>query len=641
MCGISGAAGADAARLREAVARMTAAQRHRGPDDSGEELVRVGDGLVGLGHRRLSILDLSPLGHQPMRHAATGSTLCYNGEVYNFRELRRELEREGEAFRSGSDTEVLLAGLVRHGEAFLARLEGMYAFAFVDVPGRRLLLARDPAGIKPLYLACVSGEVLFASEVRAVLASGLVPAKVDRRGAAGLLAYGAVPGPLTLFRDVAALPPGSWQSFTPRDGGWTTAGPRTFWRYPALRPGVEEGEAVTAVRDTLGRAVRDHLVSDVPVGIFLSGGLDSTVVAGLAARQAQRPCSFTVHFADQPDFSEREPAAETARLFGLEHVGIDLPSAEAEAATHDWLAALDQPSMDGLNVYVISRAVRRHGIKVALSGLGGDELFGGYPSFRDVPRLRRVLRRLRWLPARARRGLGAALAVGRPVAVRRKLADMFGGPGRLSALYLHRRRSLSDRQMDDLGFDARELGLTPEFLPPEVLAEFPGEEDDPVRAVAELESRFYQANVLLRDADANGMAHGLEVRVPFLDRRVLDLVHALTGGVRLPPSGKSKHLLRRAFAPLLRPELLRQAKRGFALPVARWMLGPLRRWCETALTALKETGLLRPEGVDRVWSDFCREPESPMWSRAFTLCILGHYLQVTAGRQAHGRGARA
>ncbi len=488
MCGIAGVAGADAEGLREAVARMTAAQRHRGPDDSGEQLLGVGAGLVGLGHRRLSILDPSPLGHQPMRHAATGSVLCYNGEVYNFRELRRELEREGEVFRGGSDTEVLLAGLARHGEDFLRRLEGMYAFAFADVPGRRLLLARDPAGIKPLYFAHVAEAIVFASEVRAVLASGLVPRKVDRRGAAGLLAYGAVPGPLTLFRDIAELPPGSWQAFTPgADGGWTTEGPRTFWRYPALRPEADEGEAAAAVRETLTRAVGDHLVSDVPVGVFLSGGMDSTVVASLAARHEPRPRAFTVHFGDEPDFSERDLAAETARLFGLEHVIIDLPAAEAEAATHDWLAALDQPSMDGLNVYVLSRAVRRHGIKVALSGLGGDELFGGYPSFRDVPRLRRVLRRLRWLPAGARRGLGATLALGRPVAVRRKLADMFAGPGRLTALYLHRRRALSDRQMADLGVDARELCLMPEFLPQGALPDLSAEEDDPVRAVGELE----------------------------------------------------------------------------------------------------------------------------------------------------------
>ncbi len=627
MCGIAGVAGADAEGLREAVARMTAAQRHRGPDDSGEQLLGVGAGLVGLGHRRLSILDPSPLGHQPMRHAATGSVLCYNGEVYNFRELRRELEREGEVFRGGSDTEVLLAGLARHGEDFLRRLEGMYAFAFADVPGRRLLLARDPAGIKPLYFAHVAEAIVFASEVRAVLASGLVPRKVDRRGAAGLLAYGAVPGPLTLFRDIAELPPGSWQAFTPgADGGWTTEGPRTFWRYPALRPEADEGEAAAAVRETLTRAVGDHLVSDVPVGVFLSGGLDSTVVAGLAARHEPRPRAFTVHFGDEPDFSERDLAAETARLFGLEHVSIDLPAAEAEAATHDWLAALDQPSMDGLNVYVLSRAVRRHGIKVALSGLGGDELFGGYPSFRDVPRLRRVLRRLRWLPAGARRGLGATLALGRPVAVRRKLADMFAGPGRLTALYLHRRRALSDRQMADLGVDARELGLTPEFLPQGALPDLSAEEDDPVRAVGELESRFYQGNVLLRDADANGMAHGLEIRVPFLDRRLLEYVHALPGRVRLPAGAPGKHLLRRAFAPLLRPELQGQAKRGFTLPIARWMVGPLRGWCERSLAVWPALGWLRPRGVEAVWRAFLREPDSPLWTRAFTLCVAGHYL---------------
>jgi asparagine synthase (glutamine-hydrolysing) len=203
---------------------------------------------------------------------------------------------------------------------------------------------------------------------------------------------------------------------------------------------------------------------------------------------------------------------------------------------------------------------------------------------------------------------------------------MFGSSGRFASLYLHRRRALSDRQLGELGIEARALGLTADFLLAEATPDGLGEEDDPVRAVGELESRFYQGNMLLRDVDANGMAHGLEIRVPFLDRRLLDLVHALPGAVRLPPGAPGKYLLRQAFAPLLRLELRRQAKRGFTLPIRRWMLGSLRGWCERSLGAWKGLGWVRTQAVEDVWAAFLREPDSPLWTRAFTLCVTGHYL---------------
>jgi asparagine synthase (glutamine-hydrolysing) len=630
MCGIAGILDHDRLRAQSALTRMTAAQAHRGPDDSGEQVLPLGRGSLGLGQRRLSILDLSPAGHQPMRHPQTGDWMVFNGEVYNFAVLRRELETAGETFVGSGDTEVLLHALARWGPACLRRLQGMYAFAFFDAANRRLILARDPAGIKPLYLARAGDAWLFASEVRALLASGLVPPRLDPRGVAGLLAYGAVQHPCSLFRDIVSLPPGTWQEIGPdADGRWVVAAPQTFWSYPRPDAALGEARAAGEVAATLDAAVRDHLVSDVPVGVFLSSGLDSTIIAGLAARHARDLRTFTVNFADQPDFDEQRLAAETARQFGLPHVEIPLPAAEAEAAALDWLGALDLPSMDGLNVYVISRAVRRHGIKVALSGLGGDELFGGYPSFRDVPRLRRVVSRLRPLPSGARRGLAALAGLGRPTAVRGKLTDMFGGDGSLLSLALQRRRVLSDGQLAALGIEAERLGLTPDFQPPEALEGIDPHESDPVAAVSRVESRFYQSNVLLRDADANGMAHGLEIRVPFLDQRLLDLGHALPGKVRLPPGAPGKYLLRRACAPLLRPDLLSQPKRGFTLPLRRWMVGPLRSLCEAGLKTAKEVGLFRPEGVDAIWQGFLREPESPMWTRALSLSVLGTFIRRT------------
>jgi asparagine synthase (glutamine-hydrolysing) len=380
------------------------------------------------------------------------------------------------------------------------------------------------------------------------------------------------------------------------------------------------------VRDTLDAAVRDHLVSDVPVGLFLSSGLDSTILAGLAARHTQELQSFTVTFADQPDFSEQQLAAETARQFGLHHVEIPLPAEEAETAARDWLDALDQPSMDGLNVYVISRAVRRQGIKVALSGLGSDELFGGYPSFHDVPRLKRLVSPLRGLPAGARRGLGALAGLGRSTAVRSKLADVFAGDSSVYAIALQRRRLLSNHQLASLGISAEELSLTPEFQPPEALDGLNRDDADIIAAVSRYESHFYQGNVLLRDADANGMAHGLEIRVPFLDRRLLNLVHSVPGRIRLPHKAPGKHLLRQACADLLRPEILAQPKRGFTLPLRRWMLGSLRPLCEQRLKALKDLGILRAAGIGSIWQRFLEEPESPQWTRALTLSVLGAFV---------------
>jgi asparagine synthase (glutamine-hydrolysing) len=627
MCGIAGVIHPELNQAVAAVAAATAAQAARGPDDHGAEISACRLGAVGLGHRRLSILDLSPAGHQPMRHTPSGAAIVFNGEIYNYRQLRAELQKEGEEFRSSGDTEVLLAGLARHGAAFLPRLEGMYAFAFFDPRGPSLLLGRDPAGIKPLYLAETADAFVFASEVRAILATGLVRPVLEPRAVAGYLAYGAVQHPLTLFRGVTSLPPGAHLTLRPATGGaWEKVGPTPFWRLPRSRAQLTAAESLEGVRATLDQAVRDHLQADVPVGLFLSSGLDSTILAGLARTHAPGLRSFTVTCADQTDFSEQHLAARTAQQFGLEHTEIPLPLAEAEADVMHWLRALDQPSIDGLNVFIISRVVRQRGIKVALSGLGADELFGGYPSFREVPRLRRVLRLVRSLPVALRQGLARLAAVGRHTTFRAKLCDMLGGDGSLRALYLQRRRAMSDPQLARLGIQAAALDLGPDFLPPAAAPDIDPDERDPVRVLSQLEFRLYQGNMLLRDADANGMASGLEIRVPFLDQRLLDLAHAIPGPVRLPAGAAGKHLLRTAFAPLLRPEILLQHKRGFVLPIRRWLAGPLRPWCERALAAVKDTGQLRPAGVDAVWQQFLAEPESPAWSRAFALAVLGEFL---------------
>lgn len=626
MCGIAGLIAEHESAARDAVEKMSQAQIHRGPNDSGTAFLPFGGRTLGFGFRRLSILDLSPAGHQPMVHAATGNTLIFNGEIYNYKTLRAELEAVGEKLSSTGDTEVLLTMLTRWGTDIIKRLEGMFAFAFYNAREQSLTLARDSMGIKPLYVAHGGGSLLFASEVRAILASGLVSRKIDMQGITGLLAYGAVQHPRTVFRDINSFPPGAYQTFHAMGHG-ATQGPITYWTCPKPNQSIGEPDAVAAIERTLDASVRDHLASDVPIGVFLSSGLDSTVIAALAAKHTDRLRSFTVGFADQPDMSELSLAKETARIFNLDHTEIQVNNSDAEESAMAWMQSLDQPSMDGLNVYIISRAVRAQGITVALSGQGGDELFGGYPSFSDVPRLLRWMRGIGWMPSPLRVAICNLATGGRSEAVRQKMADVARTDGTIFDLYFQRRRAMSDNQLASLGLEAGPLGLTEYFLPRESLAGVTVDDDDVVWSVSQLESRFYQGNMLLRDGDVNGMAHSLEIRVPMLDQRMLDLMLAIPGNVRIPNAVANKHLLRLAFAPYLRPVLLAQRKRGFTLPIARWMYGPLRDLCQHALVSLKSLGIVRQTGIEELWNAFLDEPESPIWSRTFTLCVLGMYLK--------------
>jgi asparagine synthase (glutamine-hydrolysing) len=628
MCGIAGLISEKQYVVRQALRAMVAAQEHRGPDDCGEQYIDFGERHLGLGHRRLSILDLSCAGHQPMVHPETGNLIVFNGEIYNFRQIRAELESAGEHFHGTGDTEVLLRGLTLQGPQFLRRLEGMYAFAFYDARRGALLLARDPLGIKPLYVARTADAFLFASEVRAILASGIVSRDLDLQGVASMLAYGAVQQPSTIFRAIRSFPPGCWQELSAFANGGGDA-PVPFWSFPPVNPEIRGPEAVTTVEKTLRQAVTDHLVSDVPVGVFLSSGLDSTAVAALAAESTSRLRSFTVGFADQPDMSELALARETAQLLNLDHTEIDIAGRDAEGEAIAWLKSLDQPSIDGLNIFVISRAVRKQGITVALSGQGGDELFGGYPSFGDVPRLHRWLRRLRVLPRPLLRQLGCLATVYQPVSVREKMKDILGTDGSLLQLYLQRRRAMSNQQLCEIGIDARQLEFSEAFLPADAIDLQNFNEARPIAALSQLEMRLYQGNMLLRDSDVNGMAHGLEIRVPLLDQRLVSYVSSVPDAVRLPSGMPNKYLLRLACAPHFRPALLKQRKRGFALPIRRWMINSLRDLCEHALISLKSAGFVREQGVDALWQSFLREPETPIWSRAFALCVLGIYLKNT------------
>jgi len=631
MCGIAALLGKHKPECAAAIVRaMNDSQAHRGPDDQGAVVLQVGDGIVGLGNRRLAILDLSPHGHQPMHNPDTGDVLVYNGETYNSPELRRELQQAGFVFRGHSDTEVLLRAYQHWGVDCLQRLRGMFAFAIWDARRSRLLIARDHLGIKPLYYAVREGEwFVCASEVRALMSSELMPPVVSQRALAGYLAYGAVQEPLTLFEGVFTLPRGSWKEF---DSFGRPTAQGTYWQFPRLDGERKRSpeEAAEEGRALLEQSVRRHLLSDVRVGIFLSSGLDSTAILGIA-RQFQSATehlhAFTVSFSDDPIYDEAAIARVTAARFGVQYHEYPVEESTALAWMRDGLAAMDQPSMDGFNTYMVARAVHEQGISVALSGMGGDELFAGYKSFRRVPRLHRALSWIASLPPSWRAVLAHNLSLPMNSVVRSKAADIATAGPDFLAIYFHTRRLLSDQSLTGLGLEPSALNLSPNYQVRELNSDDWVASSDPVASVARLESAFYLGNVLLRDSDVFGMAASLEIRVPLLDLDLVDWAFRLSSDVLLPKGAPSKHLLRTMCNGLYTRSQLEQGKRGFMPPIGLWLLGPLRETMEESLSFLKSSGLIDPAGIAPITQTFLREPRSPAWSRVWAMVTLGHWFE--------------
>ena len=551
MCAIAGAirfgsSEARAARRRH-VERLGELQRHRGPD--GEGLWSSADGRIALGHRRLAIIDTGPHGAQPMSDASGRWTVSFNGEIYNYRALRHELEQLGCVFLTNSDTEVLVNAVARWGEAGLRKLRGMYAFALWDRHEHELWLARDPYGIKPLYVAQRDGILWFASQARALARVAPVDRGRDAAALAGFYLWGHVPEPFTWWSGIRAFPPGHLQRVrvgaTPGSGAGVRHSARGICRFGAGgRAGVDE------LRGLLRDSVRHHLVADVPVGVFLSAGIDSNVVAALAAEHSSRLRTVTLAFDEYAgtDMDEAPLAEEAARILGSEHTTIRIGRGEFEALLDDFLVAMDQPSIDGLNTYLISHAAAGLGLKVVLSGLGGDELFGGYPSFRDVPELARWGRRLSWLQPLGdvvQRTLRAIAVPGVPP----KTAGLFSHASDLAKAYLLRRALYLEDELSSLLDESWVAQGLERLATASALAATLA----PLRAagasehaqVAALESCWYMRNQLLRDTDWSSMAHGVEVRVPLVDFALLERLGPAIASTHPPTKARACRLLHR------------------------------------------------------------------------------------------------
>lgn len=629
MCGIAAILGElPSERVEVGLRAMLDAQFHRGPDDGGSVLISTGLGVVGLGNRRLAIQDVSSLGHQPMRNEDTSDVLVYNGELYNAPQLRNSLVSIGYRFRGHSDTEVLLRAFQHWGTGCLDRLRGMFAFAIWDARRSRLVIARDHIGIKPLYYSLKEHLFVCASEVRALTRSGLISLDIDRRALAGYLAYGGVQEPLTIYANVFTLPRGSWKEF---DSCGTPVAEGIYWRFPPIEPSIrsrslsnimEEGRAL------LQQAVGRHLLSDVRVGVLLSAGLDSSAILGLSkdSDRAQPLDAFTVSFPDRPEHNEHEVAEAIATRFGARFNRCEVTDNTALRWIDDALNCVDQPSMDGFNTYIVARAIRDQGIVVALSGLGGDEVFGGYNLFRRVPRTYNMMSWLNPLPVSIRMAASVFATTFASQVAERKAKEIVAADPGLIGIYFHYRRLLSDFNLDAFGLNPKRLDLSEDFQVRELCYEDSYVASDHLASVGRLDAAFYLQNVLLRDSDVFGMANSLEIRVPFLDRDLVDWAFRLPGNVLLPKKAPSKHLLRKICADLYTKSQLRLPKRGFVLPFAAWLRGPLRELMEENLRFLRGSGLLEVTGIDLIRKMFDDEPSGPAWSRVWALVVLANWL---------------
>jgi asparagine synthase (glutamine-hydrolysing) len=567
MCGLAAlfayggaAAPTSPAELRAIRDRM----QMRGPDGAGEWF--SADGRVALGHRRLSIIDLRSIADQPMAHEGGRLRIVFNGEIYNYRELRAELVQQGRVFRTESDTEVILQLYDRDGADCVKLLRGMFAFALWDEARQGLLLARDPLGIKPLYVADDGRTLRAASQVKALLAGGRIDTRPDPAGHCGFFLWGNIPDPYTLYRGIRALPAGTTQ-WIDRQGARP---PVAYWNLIetlAAKP-QQRGEDL---REALIDSLRHHFVADVPVGVFLSAGLDSTTIAALAAEDgADNLRTLTLGFREYAgqENDESRLAELVAEQRHTRHTTRWVAASEFAGERAALMEAMDQPSIDGTNTYFVSKAAHEAGLKVALSGLGGDEIFAGYPSFRQVPRLVRLLgpfaglsgfgRAVRratapWLKNRVPPKYPGLLEYGTSFAGAYMLRRALFMPWELAALLPRGMVEPGLAELDTLNRLDRDIGRL----------------DNPRLKVTALEIAWYMRHQLLRDSDWAGMAHSLEIRVPLVDTVLLARLAPLLASAHPPSKGDMADTCRTPLPPQVR----NRAKTGFVVPVREWAQG--------------------------------------------------------------------
>ena len=616
MCGIAGVLHAEGSRAIAAVKAMNQAEAHRGPDDEGLAVIPVADGALVLGHKRLAIIDLSPAGHQPMRDTDNDNWLTFNGEIYNFRDLRQTLEKMGCAFRTRTDTEVILKAYAAWGEECVKRFRGIFAFAIWDNHQKKLFIARDQLGVKPVYSYHTHNCFVFASEVRAILASGLVPRHTDRSGLYSYLAYGSVQEPYTLVEGVRSVLPGHTLEW--KNGNVHS---HRYWQLPPPEAvGIAHGANLyELVAEKLTDAVGAQLISDVPLGAFLSGGIDSAVIAALMRRTSNGNVkTFSIVF-EESEYDERVYSRRAAQHIGTDHKELELNGEMVRSNLQNALDAYDQPSVDGLNTYFVSKVTKEAGLTVALSGVGGDELFGGYEGYR------KSLTAERW--GRLVQGLAPFVP-----SCAASMLQKFRGPEALRKAagllttnrhpYFTSRRLFSDHQIGMLL--AQDLRCCNSWEP--VTFERIEQETknyDPINRASACELQTYMLSTLLRDTDQMSMAHALEVRVPLIDHKLVELLFTLPGSCKVN-SKLPKPLLTRSLGDAIPEECIYRPKRGFELPFSLWFRGSLQQEIKNLFERQQELWPLSQDGLRPLWSQYTKGRVS--WSRVWAVFVLRHWL---------------
>jgi len=612
MCGINGIVGLDDTfRLNDRLVHMNNAIRHRGPDDRG---IFTTPGC-GLGHVRLSIIDLSPEGHQPMHSQDGRYTLVFNGEIYNYKLLKKQLSDY--PYKSQTDTEVILAALCRWGLNAIARLEGMFALAIWDHHNKSLTLARDHMGKKPLYIAHADGMLLFSSEMRGLLASGCVSRDLDPQALAEFFSWQTVHAPNTILKGVKQMMPGTmltWHQGTiTRNRFFELQESRYKFKVTGPYERVKKD-----VHRLLTEAVEKRMVSDVPLGAFLSGGIDSSIVVALAS--GFRPGelqTFNIGFQEEA-FNESAIAMQVARKFNTKHTEIILTPEEIEKDVLLALDAMDFPTTDGVNTYVVSGAAKRAGITVALSGLGGDELFGGYWMFPLSQRLQQ-LSFLGKLPVPLRRLFSDWYRKFKPGTRADKLYSIMSRPGFSFGEWYPELRRITDEE--------RLAGLI-STKPYHTAADAVGQIKMEGRVVTEVslaELQTYLPNILLRDSDQMSMAHAFEIRCPFLDLALIDYVLSLPDAFK--PLKPGKKLLIDSFGHLLPEEVFNRPKMGFTFPWEQWLRGPMAAMAEEGIMALKDISVVQGREVEQLWHRFRAGDKTLSWARVWVFIVMGHYIR--------------
>jgi asparagine synthase (glutamine-hydrolysing) len=602
MCGILGIVASEPDGLGQRVERGLDALSHRGPDARGVKTLTSSRTTCVLGHTRLRIVDLSPEADQPLCNEPGDVWVAYNGELYNPNELRYELERSGHRFRSNSDTEVLVhlyEDCAGEAARMLARLRGMFSFAIFDQHRDRLLLGRDRLGIKPMYVCTNAKRLAFSSEVRALAKAGFASQEPDPEAVGAYLTWGSIPGPRTVLADVRELDPGSYLEY--KQGLWNIV---RWWKPDVDTEEALAGDAERLVRAALKDSVSRHLVADRPVGVFLSGGVDSSAVASVAATEG-RLRALTVTFPGTGE-DEGKPAACIAERLGAAHEQVPVTGEEVADKLPQIMSAMDQPTADGVNSWIISKAAHDAGLVVTLSGLGGDELFGGYPSFSLMPRTAHARRLLAMAPSKVRQRAALRASHAAPGGrLARLLGSGLGDEGAYQAVRgLFAPVEVDGSNGSPAASNSSDIGYRP---------------TDSGDRVMLLELHHYLSHQLLRDTDQMSMAHSLEVRVPLLDDSMLRVALALPSDVR---NERGKALLARAA------RLEAAPKRPFALPFEPWMRGPLREHVRSGLLSeeLPFSDLVPLDLRQRMWESF--EQGRVHWSRLWAVTALRMWPQA-------------